>query len=394
MISVFEKKEECCGCTACKHICPTNAIQMKSDEEGFLFPSINQKLCIDCRLCKKVCAFQNGYDISKNLKKPKVYAAKHKNDSIRMNSTSGGAFTAISDYILDNNGVIFGVSFDDNMHVVHKMAKTQDERDKFKGSKYVQSDLKDVYMEIKKLLEKETCVLFTGTPCQTAGLGRFLSNVNTEKLILCDIVCHGTPSPLIWKEHIIHLEKKVGQNISSYKFRDKLIGWGGANTTIRFADKNLKNNSLARTYINLYFSHNILRHSCHNCKYTNLQRPSDITIADFWGIEKHMPEFNDNKGISLVLVNSSKGERVLESIINDLIVEESNTDDCLQPQLQESSKKSELRNQFWDDYNSKGYEYIAKKYGGYNFKNRTKSYVKTFLGKILTFLRDYIFRKT
>lgn len=149
MISVFDRKEDCCGCTACKHICLTHAIKMVSDQEGFLYPEINQKICIDCGLCKQVCAFQNGYDISTNFTIPEVYAAKHKKEDIRMSSTSGGAFTAISDFVLKNEGVIFGVAFDENMNVIHKDANTSNERDMFKGSKYVQSDLNDVYKEIR-----------------------------------------------------------------------------------------------------------------------------------------------------------------------------------------------------------------------------------------------------
>jgi coenzyme F420-reducing hydrogenase beta subunit len=379
MISVFNKKEDCCGCTACKHICPTHAIEVVSDEEGFLYPEINQKFCVNCGLCKEVCAFQKGYDISTNFKPPEVYAAKHKKEDIRMSSTSGGAFTAISDFILENEGVIFGVAFDENMDVIHRAAKTSNERNMFRGSKYVQSDLKDVYKEIKKLLNEGRQVFFTGTPCQTAGLKSFLAKDNTEKLILCDIVCHGVPSPLMWREHIKHLEAKNRNKILVYNFRDKLIGWRGANVTIKFADRMYKNNSLARTYTNLYFSHNILRPACHSCKYTNMVRPSDITIADFWGIEKHMPKFDDYKGISLVLVNSTKGKKIFQNIEKDLILRESNEKDCLQPQLREPSKPSPNREKFWKEYKAYGYDYVIKKYGGYNLKNIYKMKIKVLL---------------
>lgn len=382
MISVFDRKEDCCGCTACKHICPTHAIEMVSDQEGFLYPEINQKLCIDCGLCKQVCAFQNGYDVSTNFSIPEVYAAKHKKEDIRMSSTSGGAFTAISDFVLKNEGVIFGVAFDENMNVIHKAANTSDERDMFKGSKYVQSDLKDVYKEIKELLNTGRQVLFTGTPCQTAGLKSFLAKDNTEKLILCDIVCHGVPSPLIWREHIKHLGGKKRIKVMSYNFRDKLIGWRGTNVTIKFTNKMYKNDSLARTYTNLYFSHNILRPACHSCKYTNMERPSDITIADFWGIEKHIPEFDDNKGISLVLINSAKGKEVFGNIENELIIRRSNERDCLQPQLREPSKPSPNRSEFWKEYESNGYRYVIKKYGGYNLKSICKITSKNILDKI------------
>ena len=373
MISVFDKKEECCGCTACKHICPTRAIEMESDQEGFLYPLIDQNLCIDCGRCKEVCAFQNGYDTLKNLKPPKVYAAKHKKENIRMSSTSGGVFTAISDHVLENSGVVFGVAFDENMNAVHRMAKTSDERDMFKGSKYVQSDLKNVYPEIKQLISKGVQVLFTGTPCQTAGLKRFLSNDNTGNLILCDIVCYGTPSPLLWREHIKHLEKKENCKIIDYYCRHKVKGWHAHNEMVIYKNgKEDYESILSQKHKNLFHSHNILRPACHNCKYTNLERPSDITIADFWGIEKHMPEFDDNKGVSLLLVNTSTGQKLLENIKQNLILKESNTQDCLQPQLNEPSKPSHDRSKFWKDYETRGYEYVVKKYAGYNMKNISK----------------------
>lgn len=383
MISVFDRKEDCCGCTACKHICPTHAIEMVSDQEGFLYPEINQKLCIDCGLCKQVCAFQNGYDVSTNFSIPEVYAAKHKKEDIRMSSTSGGAFTAISDFVLKNEGVIFGVAFDENMNVIHKAANTSDERDMFKGSKYVQSDLNDVYKEIKELLNTGRQVLFTGTPCQTAGLKSFLAKDNTEKLILCDIVCHGVPSPLMWREHINHLEEKANSKIDYYYCRHKVKGWHAHNEMVIFKNgKRDYKSILSQKHKNLFYSHNILRPACHSCKYTNMARPSDITIADFWGIEKHMPEFDDNKGISLVLINSAKGKEVFGNIENELIIRRSNERDCLQPQLREPSKPSPNRAEFWKEYESNGYRYVIKKYGGYNLKSICKITSKNILDKI------------
>ena len=218
MISVFDIKEDCCGCTACQHICPTKAIEMKPDEEGFLYPEINQELCNDCGLCRKVCAFQNGYDISDNFATPKVYAVKNKHEDVRMASSSGGIFSAISDHILDSDGLVSGVAFDENMNAAHKIAATKEERDEFRGSKYVQSELNHVYSEIKSLLKQNKTVLFTGTPCQNAGLKYFLdlARVKTENLILCDIVCHGTPSPLLWKEHIRQLENRGKGRVVQY----------------------------------------------------------------------------------------------------------------------------------------------------------------------------------
>lgn len=380
MKSVFDKKDECCGCTACKSICPTKAIEMISDEEGFLYPLINQNFCIDCGLCKKVCAFQKLNDESNRFETSAVYAAKHKDDVVRMSSTSGGAFTAISDYVFNQEGVVYGVAFDEEMNVIHQIANTKEEREKLKGSKYVQSDLKNTYVDIKKLLEDGIIVLFTGTPCQTAGLSSFLAGINTERLILCDIVCHGTPSPLMWSNHIKNLQNREGSRVVNYYCRHKVKGWHAHNEMVVFKNgKKEYKSSRSQKHKLLFYSHNILRPACHNCKYTNLIRPSDITLADFWGIEKTMLNFDDNKGISLILVNTLKGKDVFNKVKENLIYKKSNTKACLQPQLQYPSPKSERRIQFWNDYNSKGYEYIAKKYGGCNVITRVKRYISEFL---------------
>jgi Coenzyme F420-reducing hydrogenase, beta subunit len=382
MIELYNKKENCCGCTACLNICPKSAIVMKTDQKGFLYPFILKEKCIECGMCKKVCSFQNGYDTSSNFEMPYVYAIKHKDEIVRMNSTSGGAFTAISDFVLKQGGVVFGAAFDNNMNVIHQTAKNSAERDKFKGSKYVQSDLNNIFHEVKELLLDNKYVLFTGTPCQVSGLNSYLGGIRTDRLILCDIVCHGTPSPLLWKEYVSKISMKYNKKIISYLFRDKRIGWHGANVTAVFDDfKKITNDIFIKAYSNLYFADFITRECCQNCKYTNLHRPSDITIADFWGIEKSMPDFDDNKGISLVLVNTPKGQNLFETIRQDLEVRESNPSDCLQPQLQYPNKPSPRRDAFWKDYFAHGYEYIIKKYAQYTLMNRTKQRIKTILIK-------------
>lgn len=383
MISVFDKKQDCCGCTACQQICPSNAIEMKPDEEGFLYPVVDQGVCTDCGLCRKICAFQNGYDTSDNFTTPYVYAVKHKNEDLRMTSSSGGAFTAMSDYILDNNGFVCGVAFDQNMNAVHQIASTKEERDRFKGSKYVQSNLANIFSEIRKLLEQKETVLFTGTPCQTAGLRSYLGDYETEKLFLCDIVCHGTPSPLMWKEHLASLEKRKNSKIVQYYCRSKVKGWHRHTEMVVYENgkKDYKSLSSQKHKI-LFYSHVILRPSCHQCRYTNFNRPSDITIADFWGIEKCMPNFDDNKGVSLVLINTSKGQKLFESVKENLICRGSNIRDCLQPHLQYPAKPSKMRELFWEDYRLKGYEYIIKKYAGYNYRKKLMYLVKEILSKI------------
>lgn len=385
MIYVFDIKEDCCGCTACQHICPTKAIKMKPDEEGFLYPEINQELCNDCGLCRKVCAFQNGYDTSDNFSIPKVYAIKNKDEDVRMASSSGGIFSAISDCVLDNDGLVSGVAFDENMNVVHKIATTKEKRDEFRGSKYVQSNLHHLYSEIKNLLKQNKMVLFTGTPCQNAGLKGFLdmARVNKENLILCDIVCHGTPSPLLWKEHIRQLENRGNGKVVQYYCRSKVKGWHGHTELVVYENgkKDYKSLSSQKHKV-LFYSHIMLRPSCHYCRYANFKRPSDITIADFWGIEKTLPQFDDNKGISLALINTAKGRKLFEDIKAKITYKESNTKDCLQHNLQKPSKISEKREQFWQDYQLHGYEYVIKKYAGFGLVGELKRATAKMLNKL------------
>lgn len=382
MISVFDKKEDCCGCTACKCICPTQAITMKLDKDGFLYPEINLELCKSCGLCKTVCPIQNQFIFPDRLHEPQVFAVKHRKEQIRMNSASGGAYTAISDFILKSYGVVYGAEFDEDFRVQHNRATNAEERDRFKGSKYIQSDLRGTFKQIEEDLIQDINVLFTGTGCQVAGLRKFLEekHVKTDKLTTNDIICHGVPSPLLWHDYLNFIQKK--NKLKSYTFRYKQKGWHGYNVKAEFMNGKIKINSLdIKVFVNLFSSDLSLRPSCYDCRFANLQRPSDITIGDFWGIEEMMPELDDNKGVSLVLINSSKGKEIFQQIRNELNIWESNIQDCLQPNLQCPTKKPEKREQFWQDYYKYGFDYIAKKYAGYSFIDGVKRLIKIFLKK-------------
>lgn len=382
MISVYDQKEECCGCTACEHICPTNAITMAPDDEGFVYPEIHQELCIDCGKCRTVCAFQNGFNKSSNLETPDAYGVKHINDDVRSNSSSGGAFTGISDYILSEKGVVCGVGFNEKMEVIHNFATTKDERNFLRGSKYVQSELKDIFPEIKRMLLDSQKVLFSGTPCQVAGLRNYLelSKCSTQSLLTIDIICHGTPSPMLWKEYLNFLEKKKGKKVSGYNFRSKIKGWHEHTEVVKYDDNKSDYKSReVQIFRNIFYSHNALRPSCHNCKYTSNIRPSDITIADFRGIEKVNKDFDDNKGISLVLINTDTGRKVFDNIKGQFDCYTSNTRDCLQRNLVKPTPISKNREKFWCDYHNYGFEYIAKRYAGYNLKSTVKKNIKVIL---------------
>lgn len=234
----IKNPENCCGCTACASICPHDAISMKPDVLGFLYPEVDKSKCTDCGLCEKVCAFNENYDQSMNLPSPDAYAARHKNMDEVESSRSGAAFIALSDWILKQGGVVYGAGYAEHFRVVHKRATMKGERDEFKGSKYVQSDLNGVFRQVRKDLKNGLMVMFSGTPCQTAGLNSFIGKKLRENLYLVDIVCHGVPGPFIWRDYLAYLEKKQGSEISWVNFRDKqMFGWAAHKETFKFVNR-------------------------------------------------------------------------------------------------------------------------------------------------------------
>lgn len=232
---------DCCGCTACASVCAHDAITMKPDALGFLYPEVDEDKCTDCGLCEKVCAFHDNYDKSLNLPQPDAYAARYKDMKEVETSRSGAAFIAISDYIIEQGGIVYGVGYTDHFRVVHKRATTKEERDEFKGSKYVQSDLTGIFRQVKEDLKSGKTVLFSGTPCQTAGLHSYVGKKLRENLVLVDIVCHGVPSPYVWRDYLAYLEKKHNSEIYYVNFRDKdMFGWKAHRETFKFVNRGVK----------------------------------------------------------------------------------------------------------------------------------------------------------
>ncbi|MBO5187186.1 MAG: Coenzyme F420 hydrogenase/dehydrogenase, beta subunit C-terminal domain [Prevotella sp.] len=225
---------DCCGCTACADICAHEAITMEPDALGFLYPRVDETKCVDCGLCEKVCAFNDQYDKSLALPIPDAYAARHRDVNEIMKSRSGAVFVAISDYVLENGGVVYGAGYKDHFRVVHKRAATKEERDEFRGSKYVQSDLTGVFSRVRQDLKNGLTVLFSGTPCQTAALNSYVGKKLRENLLLIDIVCHGVPGPFVWRDYIEYIEKKQGARVSVVNFRDKKYGWRTHYETFEF----------------------------------------------------------------------------------------------------------------------------------------------------------------
>lgn len=360
MISVYDNKRDCCGCASCKHICPTKAITMKCDKEGFAYPEIDQEECIDCFKCKNVCAFQNGYEKEGRLEEPKIFAIKHRDEQVRMKSRSGGLFTAISDEVLKEHGVIYGAGFKEKFSVYHKRAENKEERDEMRGSKYVQSDLGGIFEDVLMNLQNNRTTLFTGTPCQNAALHRLLDrrNVNISKLYTADIVCHGVPSPMVWKDFLEYMEEKHKGKIESINFRNKeLFGWKAHRETVEIGNKVYN----SRLYTELYYEHQILRPACYNCKYTNMRRPADITLADFWGVDEILEDFNDNRGVSLGIINTIKGQEIFTKAQQDLVAIDCTGVELPHKNLRRPTKEPLGRDAFWGRYTTRGFKSEAKK---------------------------------
>lgn len=313
-------QNECCGCSACAQICPCSCISMVEDSEGFLMPKINSEKCVDCGLCEKACPVFHSETPIGNIVPPNVYAAYNKNEAVRMKSSSGGIFTLLAEYAINKNGVVFGARLSkDCKSVYHCMIENAGDISLFRGSKYVQSNINNTFKEVKNQLDNGRFVLFSGTPCQIEGLISSLQN-KYNNLLLVDFICHGIPSPKVWRKYLEYIENKHGK-VKSVLFREKSNGWKGvANVYIRLQNDEACIDQLECNLYGAAFLSNLsLRKSCYNCKFRKVNRKSDITIGDFWGIDEIAPEMNDNKGISAVIINSPNGEEVFEEIKSELI---------------------------------------------------------------------------
>lgn len=365
------QKDKCCGCTACAGVCPKNAITMRYGKNGFAYPKINEELCVDCGLCLKHCAFQNGYQTRKDPEASHAYGARHKEEAEVMKSRSGAAFVAFSDYILENGGHVYGAGYDDEegfFKIVHKCADTPEQRDELRGSKYVQSELGDTFKKIKTQLQNGELVLFSGTGCQVGGLYAFLDK-EYDNLFTIDIVCHGTPSQKMWRDFLHMREKELGGRITSVSFRDK----GSTTWTEHFESVEVKNKKYVSRIYSKLFSMNFLRPSCYNCIYTNKDRVGDVTIADFWGHTKIIGEkWNDEKGISLVMVNTKQGEKLWENSCDCLETVDVTDEPFTQKNLTRPTTKPKKYNEFWRDYNDKGFDFIVEKYAEYKPQSHFK----------------------
>lgn len=365
MESVYLEKEDCCGCSACYSVCDQQAISMKPDEEGFLYPQVIQEQCIDCGRCRRVCPTIQE-DNYKEKSSSRFYVARHKSEDVLRQSTSGGAFTAISDAVLRQGGVVYGADYDGNFRVFHVRAETYAQRDRLRISKYVQSEIRDTHLQIKEDLANGHIVLFTGTPCQAAGLRGFIGKSPLAgRLFTCDLICHSIPSPLIWEEYKCLLERENGGKLVSVQFRSKKHAWSRENSNKGFlftTDNNPEIQEDDRFYQLFFKVGAITRPSCSQCRFTDIRRASDLTIADYWGIEKYSPEWYNPLGVSVVLVNSPKGEELFEMCRQELFAEERPREEAINEQnrLREPARFPKNRHRFWEEYRCFGFEYVIK----------------------------------
>ena len=324
MIKITQK-EHCCGCSACVHICPKHSISFQEDKEGFLYPKVDLETCIDCGLCEKVCPVVNQEPEREPLQ---VYAAKNDDESIRLKSSSGGLFTLLAEKIIEDGGVVFGARFNENWEVVHDYTDTIEGLEPFRGSKYVQSAVGESFKQAETFLKTGRKVMFTGTPCQIAGLKNFLRK-DYKNLLAVDFVCHGVPSPLVWR---MYLEEEVarqgdaGKNsvlaspkdapvLTGVNFRDKSVGWKKFSFVLSFSKASAvgeQNTVLSSVftendYMRAFLSNLSLRPSCFDCPSKAGKSGADITIGDFWGIENVLPELDDDRGLSLLMLHSQRG---------------------------------------------------------------------------------------
>lgn len=352
MIEVKDKKN-CCGCSACASVCPRHCITMVEDSEGFLYPQVDEEACVNCGLCEKVCNELNPYDTREPLQ---VLAAINKDDEVRQKSSSGGIFHLLAEKTIREGGVVFGARFDENWQVVIDYAEDMKGVEAFMGSKYVQARMENAYVDAKRFLNEGRKVLFSGTPCQVAGLHKFLRK-SYDNLLSVDLICHGVPSPKVWRAYLEEVVKQ-GQSISCVEFRNKEKGWkkfsfflryNGVGKTVSMLSPFTENH-----YMKAFLSDIILRPSCYECKARGCSSQSDITIADFWGIETLLPEMDDDKGTSLVLVNTNAGKIAVDFT---KVTMSSSTYECVKrfnPACCYSPKVHPKRKMFFMNFGKKG----------------------------------------
>jgi len=311
-MTIRELGRACCGCEACVNACPIDCIQMEEDEEGFRYPRVNDDICKVCGRCVSVCPVINPNGFPPSQERAEAYAAWARDENVRLSSSSGGVFSVLADTVLNVGGVVVGAAWTENfLAVKHIIVEGKNEIGKLRGSKYLQSHIGFLYRGLRQLLEEGRDVLFVGTPCQVAGLRSYLGAEN-ENLVTCDLVCHGVPSAKVFRHFLKFLEEQHNASVANVSFRDKHKGWKRYSVNVRFLDGSEYIRSFdCDPYMYGFLRNLYLRPSCYECLFIRIPRLGDITLGDFWGVGSIDVNLDDDKGVSLVLVNTSKGKEIL-----------------------------------------------------------------------------------
>lgn len=372
-------KEICTGCTTCMNICPKGAISFEENKEGFKYPVIDQDKCINCGLCKKICPVLNT-NINDSINE--CYVAYTKEGKYKDNSSSGGIFPLIAENILKDKGIVVGSAFDNNFKLKHIVITKEKDLDKLKGSKYLQSDLGDIFSYVKNNIDNKK-ILFVGTPCQVAGLKSYLKK-DYDNLLCVDLFCHGVPSPKLFDKYINDLEEENNDKLISYNFRDKTTGWDNYSNTAIFINSTKTELQSNNVYMKLFLSDVALRDSCFNCNFKLGNKYSDITIGDFWGVKKKFPEMYDKNGVSAIIINTDKGKRLFENINKSLEFKSCKLDDIVKgnPSLAKSSNKPSKRDAFFKDIDKMSTKELVNKYvSKRSILNRIKGKIKRIINR-------------
>lgn len=379
MKEIIEKKK-CTGCSACMNICPKKAINMVEGKDGFRYPVIDQDKCIDCGLCKKTCPVLNT---KRNDSINKTYVGYSKEDKFKENSSSGGIFPLIASYILDNNGIVIGASFNENNKLEHISITKKKDLIKLKGSKYLQSNLNNIFTYVKENI-KDNKILFVGTPCQVAGLKAYLKK-DYENLICIDLFCHGVPSPKLFDKYVNELEERHNDKLLNYNFRDKSTGWDNYSNKATFKNKEYKELQKDNNYMKLFLLDIALRESCYDCNFKLGNKYSDITLGDFWGVNNYYPEMYNKKGVSAIIINTTKGLDIFNKISSNLEYKNCKLEEILSgnPSLKLSSKYPTRRNEFFDNIDILNINALTKKYTKRPLYKRILGKLKRVIKKVL-----------
>lgn len=357
------KPEACYGCRACEQACPKKAIDMLANSEGFLYPTINQKLCIHCNICVKVCPVDVDYPTNVS---PEVFAMQSLNLEDLMNSSSGGAFIEISRYILSVGGLICGCIFDDNMVARHVLTDEWHVIKRMQGSKYVQSDTASVYISVKKALKAGKLIAFFGTPCQCQGLRTFIGDENAENLLIVDLICHGVPSQLLFTKYLDWLSTKEGWSCTDYRFREKRFGgWGNGGAIVTSSRIFPVYPDVDPYYYLFYYAASVYRESCYQCKYANGNRIGDITIGDYWGVRAQNDIIDTERGVSVVICNTNIGKALFAKLSTENFIKIATSfEDASRENanLRIPTPRPSERDTIYEDLYEKGFQYLVKEY--------------------------------